>query len=88
MIEMRGRDVLVEVGAPSASLLGRSPRMAMDVACALPKKPRTDWLFEHGTEAGIRSFRPILTERTSGSSCSVAVPRALVCRTLRGCVHR
>ncbi len=65
VIEVRGRDVLVEVSAPVARLLGRSPRLALDVAVALPKSPRTDWLFEHGTEAGIRSFRPILTERTN-----------------------
>ena len=65
VLEVRGRDVLVEVGAPVTRLLGRSPRLAVDVACALPKNPRADWLFEHGTEAGIRSFRPILTERTN-----------------------
>ena len=65
VLEVRGRDVIVEVGAPLARLLGQSPRMALDVACALPKKPRTDWLLEHGTEVGIRSFRPILTERTN-----------------------
>jgi len=65
VLEVRGRDVIVEVGAPVARLLGRSPRLALDVACALPKSPRTDWLFEHGTEVGIRSFRPILTERTN-----------------------
>ena len=65
VIEVRGRDVLVEVGMPVARLLGRSPRLALDVACALPKGSRTEWLFEHGTEAGIRSFRPILTDRTN-----------------------
>lgn len=65
VLEVRGRDVVVEVGAPVERLLGRSPRLALDVACALPKSPRADWLFEHGTEAGIRSFRPILTERTN-----------------------
>lgn len=63
--EVRGRDVLVEVGATAAPLRGRSPRLLLDVACALPKSPRADWLFEHGTEAGIRSFRPLLTERTN-----------------------
>jgi 16S rRNA (uracil1498-N3)-methyltransferase len=62
--EVRGRDVLVEMGAPVVRLFGRSPRLAVDVAVALPKK-RADWLFEHGTEVGIRSFRPILTERTN-----------------------
>ena len=65
IVAVQGRDVLVEVGAPVARLLGRSPRLALDVACALPKSPRTDWLFEHGTEVGIRSFRPIVTERTN-----------------------
>jgi 16S rRNA (uracil1498-N3)-methyltransferase len=65
VLEVRGRDVLVDVGAPVAQPLGRSPRVALDVAVALPKRPRTDWLFEHGTEAGIRCFRPILTERTN-----------------------
>ncbi|MEO6593393.1 MAG: RsmE family RNA methyltransferase, partial [Planctomycetota bacterium] len=65
VLEVRGRDVLVEIGTPVTHLLGRSPRLALDVACALPKNPRADWLFEHGTEAGIRSFRPILTERTN-----------------------
>lgn len=64
VLEVRGRDVLVDVGTPLAQVLGRSPRVALDVAVALPKNPRTDWLLEHGTEVGIRSFRPILTERT------------------------
>jgi 16S rRNA (uracil1498-N3)-methyltransferase len=64
VVEVRGRDVLVEVGAASTQPLGRSPRMVLEVACALPKNPRADWLFEHGTEAGIARFRPILTERT------------------------
>lgn len=64
VVEILGREMRVEVGAPVERLLGRSPRLALDVACALPKSPRTDWLLEHGTEAGIRSFRPILTERT------------------------
>lgn len=62
--EVRGRDVLVDVTGPVAQPLGQSPRMAVDIACALPKSPRTDWLFEHGTAAGVRSFRPLVTERT------------------------
>jgi 16S rRNA (uracil1498-N3)-methyltransferase len=65
VIEVRGRDVLVEIKGPVARPVGRSPRLALDVACALPRSPRADWLFEHGTEAGIRTFRPILTERTN-----------------------
>lgn len=65
IIDVRGREVLVEVSAEAPRSVGRSPRLALDVACALPKSPRTDWLFEHGTEVGIRSFRPILTARTN-----------------------
>lgn len=65
VLEVLGRDLRVEVGATKARSLGRTPRLALHVACALPKSPRTDWLFEHGTEAGIHSFRPILTERTN-----------------------
>jgi len=64
VVEVRGRDLLVEVGAPVARALGRSPRLRLEVAVALPRSPRTDWLLEHGTEAGIHGFRPILTERT------------------------
>ena len=64
VVENQGRDLLVTVGQPVARLLGRSPRMALEIACALPKSPRTDWLLEHGTAAGVHRFRPILTERT------------------------
>ncbi|MBK8099390.1 MAG: 16S rRNA (uracil(1498)-N(3))-methyltransferase [Planctomycetes bacterium] len=60
-----GRDLRVLVHGPLLPPRGRSPLRALDVAVALPKSPRTDWLLEHGTEAGIRSFRPILTERTN-----------------------
>lgn len=65
VVEVRGREVCVEVGVVVEHPLGRAPRLALDVACALPKNPRADWLFEHGTEAGVRSFRPIVTARTN-----------------------
>lgn len=63
--EVRNREVLLEVGGPVARLLGRSPRLALEVACALPKSSRTEWLLEHGTEVGITTLRPLLTERTN-----------------------
>ncbi len=44
VIEVRGRDVLVDVGAPVTRAIGRFPRTAIDVACALPKDPRVEWL--------------------------------------------
>ncbi len=65
VIEVRSREVLLDVGGPVARLLGRSPRLVLEVACALPKSSRTDWLLEHGTEVGITTFRPLLTERTN-----------------------
>jgi 16S rRNA (uracil1498-N3)-methyltransferase len=65
VIGLDGRDVHVEVTGAIAVAAGRTPRLALDVAVALPKSPRTDWLLEHGTEAGVRSFRPLSTERTN-----------------------
>ncbi len=63
VVEVQGRELQVHVGEPVEPPLGRAPRIVLDVACALPKRPRADWLFEHGTEAGIHTFRPIITER-------------------------
>lgn len=59
------REVLVEVSTPLDLPLGRSPRLHLEIACALPRSARADWLLEHGTEAGVSTFRPILTERTN-----------------------
>lgn len=42
----------------------RSP-FALHVAFAPPKWTRADWLLEHGTAAGVSTFRPILTARTN-----------------------
>ncbi|MCB9879889.1 MAG: 16S rRNA (uracil(1498)-N(3))-methyltransferase [Planctomycetes bacterium] len=64
VLAVGAREVQVMVVGPVAVPLGRRPRLALDVACALPRK-RADWLFEHGTEVGIRSFWPIVTERTN-----------------------
>jgi len=59
------REVLVEVTSPLDIPIGRSPRIHLEIACALPRSARADWLLEHGTEAGVSTFRPILTERTN-----------------------
>lgn len=63
--EVHTREVLVEVTSLLATPLGRSPRLHLEIACALPRSARADWLLEHGTEAGVSTFRPILTERTN-----------------------
>ncbi|MGE3172371.1 MAG: 16S rRNA (uracil(1498)-N(3))-methyltransferase [Planctomycetota bacterium] len=65
VLEVSGREVRVAVGTPLERPLGRSPRCGLEVAVALPKRPRADWLFEHATEAGVDCFRPILTARTN-----------------------
>jgi 16S rRNA (uracil1498-N3)-methyltransferase len=44
VVGLEGRDVHVEVTGAIAAPAGRSPRIALDVAVALPKSPRTDWL--------------------------------------------
>ena len=63
--EVHSREVLVDVSLPIENPLGRSPRIHLEVACALPRSARADWLLEHGTEAGVSTFRPLLTERTN-----------------------
>lgn len=63
--EVHTREVLVEVSSLLDVPTGRSPRLHLEVACALPRSARADWLLEHGTEAGVSTFRPILTERTN-----------------------
>lgn len=41
----------------------RGARVAVEVAFAVPRPARAEWLFEHGTEVGIAAFRPIRTAR-------------------------
>jgi 16S rRNA (uracil1498-N3)-methyltransferase len=65
VLEVGSREVRVEVGEALVVPLGRSPRLQLDIACALPRSARADWLFEHGTEAGVSTFVPLLTERTN-----------------------
>ena len=62
-----GRLVRTKAGDAVVLFDGAGAEMAatvVEVACALPRSSRADRLFEHGTEAGVHSFRPILTERT------------------------
>ncbi|HLQ36434.1 MAG TPA: RsmE family RNA methyltransferase [Planctomycetota bacterium] len=40
------------------------PRISLQLAFAPPKWSRAEWLFEHGTEVGVGSFQPLVTERT------------------------
>jgi 16S rRNA (uracil1498-N3)-methyltransferase len=42
----------------------REPGTQVEVAFAVPKGQRSDWTFEHGTEVGIRRFRPLTCARS------------------------
>ncbi len=65
VLEVRNREIRLEVSAPGPRLLGRMPRLSLEVACGLPRSSRTEWLLEHGTEVGITTFRPLLTEHAN-----------------------
>lgn len=62
VIDAARRAVEVEVGP--AAPVDREPRVAVELACALPKGARAEWLFEHGTEVGVQAFRPLRFERS------------------------
>ena len=61
-------EVLVHVGEPRVA--DREPLLRLELAVALPKGNRAEWLFEHGTEVGVQAFRPVVCARSQelGSS--------------------
>lgn len=59
-VERRG--ITAQVGAPEA--VTREPALRLELAVALPKGARAEWLFEHGTELGIARFRPLVFARS------------------------
>lgn len=60
---VRRGEVEIEVGKVTAGT--REPRCTLIVAFALPKGGRTEWIFEHGTEVGIRVFQPLRCARSA-----------------------
>ncbi len=52
--------VVVDV-APKRAEPPAKARLLLAFAC--PRLPRTEWLFEHGTEVGVAVFQPLRTER-------------------------
>lgn len=58
--------VRVEVG--KAEAVRREPRVAVELAIAIPKGARAEWLFEHGTEVGVVRFRPLVVLRSQGAA--------------------
>jgi 16S rRNA (uracil1498-N3)-methyltransferase len=53
----------VECGPPHPGHVDATVRV--EVAFALPKGARGEWVFEHGTEVGIATFRPLVTARST-----------------------
>lgn len=64
VVEASRRGVHVQV-AP-AETVEREPAVQVELACALPKGARAEWLFEHGTEVGVTAFRPLRFARSQG----------------------
>jgi len=62
----------VRVRAAPATPGGKEPMLRLELAVALPKGTRAEWLFEHGTEVGITVFRPILCTRNQERSAARA----------------
>ena len=61
-----GRRRVTAVIGPGAAVL-REPLARVELACALPKGARAEWLFEHGTEVGVAAFRPVRFARSNPS---------------------
>ncbi len=62
LLTIQGQMVQAEITQHLAS--GKQARVQLQVAVALPKGSRVQWLFEHGTELGIGAFRPIHSQRS------------------------
>ncbi len=63
VVAVRRGEVEVEVADVAAGL--REPRCALTLAFALPRGGRTEWIYEHGTEVGVRAFQPLRCARSS-----------------------
>lgn len=48
----------------AAETVDREPTRPVELAFAVPRGNRAEWLFEHGTELGIRRFRPLRLARS------------------------
>ena len=71
-----GDRVEAEIGAHERS--AREPGVRLEVAFALPKGARAEWLFEHGCAVGVRAFHPVVAERSSARGDRTARWRRIV----------
>jgi 16S rRNA (uracil1498-N3)-methyltransferase len=60
------RAITAQIGAAEA--ITREPALRLELAVALPKGARAEWLFEHGTELGIARFRPLVFARSQSGA--------------------
>ena len=58
----------VEAEIEPAAELRRELHVALEIAFALPKGNRAEWLFEHATEVGVTAFRPVITARSDAGA--------------------
>ena len=63
VVAVRRGEVEVEVARVAAG--EREPRCVLGLAFALPRGGRTEWIYEHCTEVGVRSFHPLRCARSS-----------------------
>ncbi|MEZ5962736.1 MAG: RsmE family RNA methyltransferase [Planctomycetota bacterium] len=65
----------VEVEVEQIVEAEREPTCSLLLAFALPKGGRAEWIFEHGTEVGVRLFQPLRCARSSFQPADERRPR-------------
>lgn len=48
-----------------------NPKLELEIAVALVKRDKIEWIIEKGTEIGVSSFRPLLAERSEKKSINM-----------------
>lgn len=62
LLAVAGRAVEAEIGPPEQVEVASTVRV--ELAFALPKGARAEWIFEHATEIGVTALRPLRTARS------------------------
>jgi 16S rRNA (uracil1498-N3)-methyltransferase len=65
LVRVRGDAVEAELLEARTTVPPAEPRI--EIAFALPKGTRAEWLFEHATEVGVAVLRPLVTARADGA---------------------
>ena len=77
--EVHSREVLVDVLLPIEKPAGRSPRIHLEVACALPRSARADWLESrlHSARSGGASVESVSVSDRTGRPANRKDTRSL-----------